>query len=571
MKKRLLAALLAMTMVAALAVSCGGDEGSSSGSGSSNDSSTASTVDDSVEPLTEITLPIVEETMSFSEWRAWSNDYVSNYGEILGIQEIEKLTNIHVDYTCVPSTAAKEKFGLLLASGEYPDMIEGDGGNVVYPGGLDAGIGDGVLRDMTEMVRVYMPNYRTLLEDYEDIKRIAITDTGKNGAIYMIRADVDGHTQTVAVRNEPAWCGMAIRQDWLDELNMEVPTTIDELYDVLVAFKDNYGAWMHLYQDGTMGNDYILSAFGVTQDFYMVDGGTEVAFGPSTDAYKQYLELMRDWYAEGLIDPDFASTNSTAILTDNEYYANDKCGVGMVFQGTCGAYHLQNGYTDNEDMYLEPIVAPVLNEGDEVVTTYQSAVACNPQMITSSVTDEELPILAQFLDWHYTYDYAVIQGYGVEGTTYTIDENSEDYFVYTDHIIHPETEGMTITAARYLESLFNNVGYMDWTSGFSLYEVTGNDWSAKAYETWEKQTDKIMVPLNASFTADESQEYQNLFVDIESYVAENTVQFIMGTKDIDSEWDSFVSGLEGMDVARCVELKQASVDRYYGKQWILEQ
>ena len=217
------------------------------------------------------------------------------------------------------------------------------------------------------------------------------------------------------------------------------------------------------------------------------------------------------------------------------------------------------------------MVAPVLNEGDEVVTTYQSAVACNPQMITSSVTDEELPILAQFLDWHYTYDYAVIQGYGVEGTTYTIDENSEDYFVYTDHIIHPETEGMTITAARYLESLFNNVGYMDWTSGFSLYEVTGNDWSAKAYETWEKQTDKIMVPLNASFTADESQEYQNLFVDIESYVAENTVQFIMGTKDIDSEWDSFVSGLEGMDVARCVELKQASVDRYYGKQWILEQ
>ena len=145
-EKTLLAALLAMTMVAALAVSCGGDEGSSSGSGSSNDSSTASTVDDSVEPLTEITLPIVEETMSFSEWRAWSNDYLSNYGEILGIQEIEKLTNIHVDYTCVPSTAAKEKFGLLLASGEYPDMIEGDGGNVVYPGGLDAGISDGVLR-----------------------------------------------------------------------------------------------------------------------------------------------------------------------------------------------------------------------------------------------------------------------------------------------------------------------------------------------------------------------------------------------------------------------------------------
>ena len=571
MKRRLLAALLAMTMVAALAVSCGDDKGSSSDSGSSSGSSTASTVDESIEPLTEITLPIVEETMSFSEWRPWFNDYLSNYGEVLGIQEIEKLTNIHIDYTCVPTNSAKEKFGLLLASGEYPDMIEGDASNVVYPGGLDAGIADGILRDMTEMVRLYMPNYRTVLKEHEDVKRIAVTDTGKNGAIYMIRADVDGHTKTVAVRNEPAFCGMAIRQDWLDELNLEMPTTIDELHDVLVAFRDNYGAWMHLYQNGTIGSDYILSAFGVTQDFYLPDGGTEVAFGPSTDAYKQYLELMRDWYAEGLVDPDFASTNSTEYMTDSEYYANDKCGVGMVYQGTCGQYHYKNGYTDNENMYLQPMVAPVLNEGDEVVTTKQSSVACNPQMITINVSDEDLPILAQWLDWHYTYDYAVIQGYGLEGVSYTIDEDSEDYFVYTDSILNPETPGMTISGAQYMVSLFNNVGYMDWTSSFPISKVTGSTTSIEAYETWEKQTDKIMVPSNASFTAEESQEYQNLFVDIESYVAESTVQFIMGTKDIDSEWDSFVSGLEGMDVARCLELKQASVERYYGKKWLLEE
>ena len=570
MKKRLLAALLALSMVAAFAVSCGDDEGSSSGSTSG--SSTASMVDDSVEPLTEITLPIVEETMSFSEWRPWSNNFMDNYGEVKGIQKIEELTNIHIDYTCVPTTSAKEKFGLLLASGEYPDMIEGDGGNVVYPGGLDAGINDGILRDMTEMVRVYMPNYRKVMEENEDVKQVAITDEGKNGAIYMIRAILDYPTKSVIVENEPAWCGMGIRQDWLDELNMEVPTTIDELYEVLVAFKENYGAWMHLYQDGTIGSDYILSAFGVTQDFYMIDRGDQVGFGPSTDAYKEYLKLMRDWYAEGLIDPDFASTNSTAILTDNEYYANDKCGVGMVYQGTCGSYHYKNGYTENEDIWLQPMVAPVLNEGDTVGTTFQSETACNPQMITTNVSDEDLPILAQWLDWHYTYDYLVIQSYGVEGESFTITEDDPDgyYYYYTDIIRNPADSQMTSGDVVFTYALFNNVGFMNWQSRFELNASMGQTWPPIAYETWANQTDDLMVPLNASFTPEESQEYQNLYVDIESYVAENTVQFIMGTKDIDAEWDSFVSGLESMNVARCIELKQISVDRYLDKKWVLE-
>ena len=148
-----------------------------------------------------------------------------------------------------------------------------------------------------------MPNYRGILENDEDIKRIAITDEGRNVGIYMIRCYVDGHNQEVVIENEPAWCGMTVRKDWLDELNMDVPRTIDELYDVLVAFRDNYGAWMHLFKDGTIGNDYILSAYGVMQDFYLIDGGTEVGFGPTTEEYKTYVKLMRDWYAEGLIDP----------------------------------------------------------------------------------------------------------------------------------------------------------------------------------------------------------------------------------------------------------------------------
>ena len=58
---------------------------------------------------------------------------------------------------------------------------------------------------MTEAVRLYMPNYRGLLTDYEDIKQIAITDEGRNVGMYMIRCYVDGHNKEVIVETEPAW------------------------------------------------------------------------------------------------------------------------------------------------------------------------------------------------------------------------------------------------------------------------------------------------------------------------------------------------------------------------------
>ena len=570
MKKRLLAALLALSMVTAFAVSCEDDQGSSSQSSSSVTASDESSGEEE-EIVTEITLPITEEPVTFTCWKAWSSDYLTNLSENYAFQEMARLTGVTIDFTCVPASAAKEKFGLLLASGEYTDMIDGEnpGETVVYPGGLDAGVSDGILRDMTEYVRKYMPNYRALLETYPDILQVAITDEGRNVACYGIRADLDYPTKSVIVENEPAWCGMAIRQDWLDELNLEIPTTIDELHDVLVAFRDNYGAWMHLYQDGTIGNDYILSAYGVTQDFYMIDGGDTVGFGPTTEAYKTYVTLMRDWYAQGLIDPDFVSTNSTFILTDNEYYANDKCGVGMSYHGTSGRYHYINGYTDNEDMYLRAMVAPVLNEGDEVVTTWQSMPALRAHMTTTNLPEELMPIYAKWLDWHYTYDYAVLMAYGIEGESYEIDENSEWYFVFTDRIKNPETPGMTPSAAKGLWTQNNIVGYMDWTSGFELNALSGNTWTEESYETWEQQTDQIMLPMYASLTTEESQEYQSLYVDIESYVAENTVQFIVGSKDIDTEWDAYLAELENMNVDRCVELKQASVDRYYNKHWVL--
>jgi len=413
-----------------------------------------------------------------------------------------------------------------------------------------------------------MPNYFNLLKEREDVRQVVITDEGNNVGAYMIRATVDAQNQEVIVECEPCWAGLAIRRDWLEELNLQVPETIDELHDVLVAFRDSYGATMDLYSDGLLGYDSILSAYGVTSDFYME--GDKVAFGPTTEAYKTYLALMRDWYNEGLINPDFITNIGWYLRADDALWANNKIGVGVTVHGFAGRYYnVTAGMTDDEDFYLEPMVSPVLNKGDKVKVMYQSLIAVQPLYVTTSVTDEEMPYLAQWIDYHYTYDYLVLNAYGVEGESYTIDEDSEWYYVFTDNIKYPETPGMSSGTALGFYATTYSEGYMDWKSGWQNWELTGNDWSQKSYETWRNQTDEIMLPADIAFTAEEAAEYSLLFVDIESYVSEMSVKFILGTADLDAEWDNFVSTIEGMNVARCVELKQASVDRYNAKTWKL--
>lgn len=564
--KKIIALILALTICGAAFTACGDNSKTGTpdvgGAGNTSDS-----VTEQVERLTEITLPIAEEKMTFTKWRVWSSDYLTSYSEIGGVQELENRTNIHIDYTTVPSSAAQEKYGLMLASNEFPDMIFDAGTNTTsYPGGDEKGVDDGILRDLTPYVDKYMPNYRTLIAENDDVMRCVVTDEGNNIGAYMIRTYVDGKNQQAVVACEPCWCGPVIRKDWLDELKMEVPATVDELHEVLVAFKDNYNATMDLYNDGILGYDVILSAYGVTSDFYQENN--QVKFGPSSDGYKQYVTLMNNWYNEGLINPDFIANSGWYLMTDNATFANNVVGFGMGLHGTAGRALYNNGTTDNENFYLEPMTAPVLNKGDKVNVMFQSLIAVQPLYVTTSVTDEEMPYLAQWIDYHYTYDYLILNAYGVEGESYTIDENSEWYYVFTDKIKYPEN-GMSNNDALGFYATTYSEGFMNWQTSWQLWELTGNDWSRKGYETWAKQTDDIMLPSNIAFTAEEAAEYSNIYVDIESYVQEMTVKFITGDKDINAEWDSYTSTIENMNVQRCIELKQAALDRFSSKTWKL--
>ena len=95
-------------------------------------------------------LPLCEEKQTLSFWFVWSNSYIETPNETPGAKKMEELTNVHIDYFPVTSAEATEKFALMLASGNHPDMMLDFG----YPGGGDAGIEEGVFVKLMSMKNI---------------------------------------------------------------------------------------------------------------------------------------------------------------------------------------------------------------------------------------------------------------------------------------------------------------------------------------------------------------------------------------------------------------------------------
>ncbi len=260
-------------------------------------------------------LPLVEETQTFTYFMAqangFSNPLIGDASEAKYFEELEMRTNIHLDITVQPVSNASEIFSIMVAGDEVSDLIE----NASNYYSLTDLLADEIILDLTDLVESCMPNYQALLASNAEYAKTSTTDTGEMGMVY-------GYYEEGL---KPEY-GLVIRQDWLEELSLEQPRTYAEYHEVLTAFASEYGAGVYLQSNGfTMGN-YLAAGFGVMGNsaippfppFQQIDG--TVYFGPAMEEMYDYIALMSQWYAEGLIDSDFmTNNNATPENTNREY------------------------------------------------------------------------------------------------------------------------------------------------------------------------------------------------------------------------------------------------------------
>ena len=524
---RLLSLILTMLLVVGMLAGCKKDEGSNSKEKSTktgNQSSNDSTGNQSSEP-DKLTI-----------WGSWDGmkDVINAQGDAPYWQDYQKATNTEIEFLDI--TGGKDALSVLISADDMPDIIIEYDFNV--PTGPQQSLLDGTIIPLNEPIDAgYMPNFKEYLESDPDVDRQIINDDGLYAWAPMIRA-----------KESPlVFGGNIIRQDWLNELGLQQPTTFQEIEDVMLAFKEKKGAEAG-YAFAWGNHDDMIMSHGVTGGMF-IDKDGKVQYGPIQAGYKNFLTTFNRWYDMGILDPDAFTQNI------DTFYAKIAAGkTGLVFGYTGGELgKIEALKAEHPEMDYQPIPNPVENKGDSFPVDKSTYRAGNiGAMITSSC--ENVEAAARFIDYVYSEEGIMLSNYGKEGVTYVMEEGKPKF---TDFVLN-NPDGLSPQQALSLHAGYKNKSFI------TLFQIYTLDVQQKSLEVWATPDSKIKPLPPVSRTSEETDEYNSIMADINTYVDENKLLFVYGTRSMD-EFDDFVKTIKDLGIDRAVEIEQNAYNRYMSR------
>lgn len=531
-KKRILALLLALLLSITLIGGCGGNGDAPGGGGDGE----AATQDDG--PL-DLSLPIVDEPITLSVFWPPIGDavnFITDFNCNPVWQLMEEQTGIHIDWF----HGTVEQYNLMISAGDFTDIIMHDQDiGAQYPGGPDQGIEDGVILRLNEYLERYGKYYLPLIDSTPEFRRNSRTDTGNIWGFAMLETNIQG-----------PWMGMSVRQDWLNALGMDTPVTYDDWHTMLVRFRDELDASvpMLLCATGFDWPDAFIAGHGVGRSFFQIDG--EVHFGPIEQGYRDHVTMLAQWYAEGLIDQEFATRDHAGreqLITTAQ--------VGAWFTGFWVFCQNRERSIDSDVFHQVAVPPPVRNPGE---TARLRQTNDNVRGFQTSVTPSS-PYRVEAVRWLdnlYSPENIILLNYGIEGQAHEIIDGER---IFTDLIVN-NPRGMLESTAFFAYAMHHGPMVRIWDRAAYTWHP---DW-IEAHYIWAEATNCGVIPQQISMTAEEATEFASIMNDIETLVEERSVRFIMGIDDLGG-FDEFVSQIISMNIDRAIEIKQAAVDRYYAR------
>ena len=468
----------------------------------------------------------------------------SGWEDLDVVQEWFKTTGVTLDFQCPPAGMVKEQFNLMLASGDYTDLIVHT--MVQLEGGLTKLYEDGVIIDLTEYLPEYAPNYWKYLTENPDVMKEVCNDDGR--IFCFVFAKGGGYLLSTQ--------GPIVRGDILTDLGIESPKTIDEWEEMLRAVKSAYPDMIPFtgYIDDLL---YAFSpAYGTSWGEWYEDDEGKAHYAPIEGNFKEYLTRMNKWYQEGLIDNDFVA------LTNDDAGVDNKMSAGIAF-ATFGAGSAQiaaymKANADSETFSTIGVRVPTLDAAEQAkYTTEYSATANNQCAISTSCKNVEAAI--RMLDWGYGEEGNRRLNWGVEGVSYELDENGEPH--YTELVLN-NPDGLSIDAALANYALVAVKGpAMLVQDPRYMMDYYALDEQKQAMQNWsDKDLTSHLFP-NVSYTEEESSGLTSLMSDITTYTDSMIIKFIVGTEPLEN-FDSYVQTVKNMGIDNAIDIQQAAVDRY---------
>ena len=508
--KRAAAIVMAAAMTTTLLAGCGGSGSSAAASESaesttSEASSEASTgeaaasgsyTDYSAGFPERVTIQIPVYDRGFENWNVADN-YYTQWVQ----QEFGEKYNVDVEYVAISRSNEVTDYMQMIAAGTAPDII--------------------MHYDMPQAVSYYDEGAMQDI-DYDELAFYAPTYWAKMQETIETYGTIDDHQAFIFAERDPYYYNWVtlIRKDWCDQVGMEVPTTWDELQEVLAAWQEaGLGTYNHELIIGSFTYLYPWIEEGTTDEELALYLDLNVA--PFTwSATENYLRAFNEMYNAGTLDPNFYLTTDDAMEK------------GKFVSGECGTYsfYMSNGTDVFTSLLANDPNAEVaiLNSTPSIVaegyTPYYYEYPSYGMImgVNSQSTDEERAAVYMFLEWLSQPENLTYMQYGVEGETYTVGEDGINTLVadYTGEAALSQNQNKDYWCLV-VESITYGDEEMDLTANKSLLAPAGyEDLIQQSYDMCKANEDAglispiftSVVESSADYTADLKALWQEAYV-----------------------------------------------------------
>lgn len=471
-------------------------------------------------------------------------------------QEVEKLL-AKAGVTCEFDLVPKEQYDTVIktrmaAASDLPDVV---GLDLTDQEVLDMGK-QGLLIDVKEAIDQYSNgNTMAMWNKYwPNATKKLTTPEGKiywyTGLSYrLLNGELTRGTGT----------SIQYRKDWLDALKLDAPTTTEELYGVLKAFRDGDANGngvpdeIALCSIDSFSNG-IAQCYGLAPKLFDIEIATDKAVTPWTQpGIKPYLEYMKKLVAEGIIDASLIGANSEV---SNQKISENK--AGLVHN-----YVQQNwleGMTGVEDAEYIPIL-PVGVEGINPVFRREPSMLVYQRFgVTKNCKDVE-GVVALF-DALYSDEYAELSYWGVEGVSFELDDTGRRVKLHLDY----SDEQLAEIKALVGHSICGNVVF----PVVNIQEEWADTLTASGVSQAKQDFEILMQTYEYDFetsqplampTDEERAAVDQYYTTLETYSQELLVNIILGNKPIE-ELDAAIEEMKAMGLDEVLAAYQSRHDRY---------
>lgn len=554
--KRTLAMLLAAIMLLSMAACA-----QKSGQQSDGEPQTSAQTNEKTETKQDapeeagISFPLKEE-VSFDLMVKYDGDLDAALAKCAWWQRLYEQTNVKINFITMPSENTMGVLNAMFAAGEEGDAILG--GSIINEANLSLMAANGLLKPLNEFIDnlELMPNLNErVLAESPATKGLM---TAPDGNIYSLikYTGLPGHYM-----ESPIW----INKVWLDKAGLEMPRTIEDLENVLIAFRDGdmnengdtTDEIPYLVKSGDSSRHFeaILGLWGIAtkdnaNDNYCYVNDGKVIFAPASEAYKDAMITLNRWYEQGLIWSEAFTANDETLTAK---FSSNTALFGMITVNNLPAQII--------DQYV--VLEPVAVDGYEPNWFLHPGLLGTKGMFSLTRSCENPEVLMAWIDQMYSFENTVAINYGEEGdgrwsmvdgkfvaNTLTSDENDrlkEEAPTFGSLILNPPS---AFTVADYAER-----------AEIPEVEMTGE----RNYEIYKDYlTDEIWP--RPYISEDDVTRLSELRTDIFNTVSLKKAEWITGESDVEADWDAYIATLNSMGVAEFIDILQRNYDNYLAGQ-----